>query len=384
MTAALSQPFSLRLDRDSSWLVLLAELLLAGLIGWGLLNLGADGSSWILGGMAAGAIAFYCYRSQFNPLAQPNRSARKLGQLLVGLTVGFSIQHSNLAALSSQIPVFIVLTLGLLVGGAAIGWLYSRLEKTDALTAILATTPGNIGVMASIAADYGKSAQLVSLVQLMRFTAITSLIPLFSDRAPSSAPQPSILALLDSGAATSPENWLWLGAVLLLAGFASRLGERLKLPVAALLCPLIVGAVFNSCINQIPCLPPVEFTLPTIATLIGQILLGITIGEYWGMKPTVGRLAIARATVPMLLTFLMGLATAAVARAITSWDWLTCLLVTAPGGSPEMIWIALNLGHDVEVVTAGHLVRLVAINLSLPLLVAIASRLDLSRIGTVE
>lgn len=31
-----------------------------------------------------------------------------------------------------------------------------------------------------------------------------------------------------------------------------------------------------------------------------------------------------------------------------------------------MIWIALSLNHDVEIVTAGHLIRLVAINAALP------------------
>ncbi|MEB3181090.1 MAG: AbrB family transcriptional regulator, partial [Nostocaceae cyanobacterium] len=46
----------------------------------------------------------------------------------------------------------------------------------------------------------------------------------------------------------------------------------------------------------------------------------------------------------------------------------TCLLMVAPGGSPEMILISLVLDHNVETVTAAHLVRLTAINLYLPLL----------------
>ena len=58
------------------------------------------------------------------------------------------------------------------------------------------------------------------------------------------------------------------------------------------------------------------------------------------------------------------------------WDWLTCLLVTAPGGSPEMIWISLALNHDVETVTTGHLMRLMIINLLLPLLVSLGRYID--------
>jgi hypothetical protein len=70
-----------------------------------------------------------------------------------------------------------------------------------------------------------------------------------------------------------------------------------------------------------------------------------------------------------------GLATI-LAMELTSWDWLTCLLVTAPGGSAEMILVALTLHHNVEIVTAGHLVRLIAINSSLPIWVYLFRRLD--------
>jgi uncharacterized protein len=63
------------------------------------------------------------------------------------------------------------------------------------------------------------------------------------------------------------------------------------------------------------------------------------------------------------------------ASSLTNWDWLTCLLVTAPGGSAEMILVALSLNHNVEIVTAGHLIRLLAINCSLPLWVFLFRRM---------
>ncbi|MGC8714772.1 MAG: AbrB family transcriptional regulator, partial [Leptodesmis sp.] len=128
--------------------------------------------------------------------------------------------------------------------------------------------------------------------------------------------------------------------------------------------------------NLLPWFPSVDFSLPTLLNLIGQILLGLTIGEYWGISPKLRKGAIVHALIPVLLTFLTGVMAAGLAMLLTSWDWLTCLLVTAPGGSPEMIWIALGLDRDVEIVTAGHLVRLIAINISLPILVSLAGSLD--------
>jgi len=359
------------------WMVV-AELLLAAVIGLGLLFLGSDGTSWILGGIAAGAIIMIVSRARFQIDATPNRTARKIGQLLVGLTVGFSVQHSDVGAIAGSIPVFVLLTGCLLVGSLGVAAIYTRLQKIDWLTAMLATTPGNIGVMASIAADYGSNPALVSLVQLVRFTLVTSAIPLLSNVAHPNDAWATLNNLTHHLIDTDINYLARLGSVLLIASLGVKVGETLKIPVPALMCPLVVGIGFNALVNAVPFLPPLDFNPPALLNLVGQILLGTTIGEYWGMNPKLGRFAIARATIPAGLTLLIGLGVATIAKFLTSWDWLTCLLVTAPGGSPEMIWIALTLNQDVELVTAGHLLRLIAINALLPFMVSIASSLDQS------
>ncbi|MBF2028763.1 MAG: AbrB family transcriptional regulator [Oscillatoriales cyanobacterium C42_A2020_001] len=360
----------MRLFSLTQLLMVLWELVLAAAIGLGLLFLGADGAAWILGGIVSGAIAFLISHQALNISVAPNRTARKIGQLLVGLTVGFSVQHSNLLALSTEIPLFLLLTGCLLLGGIVVAAMYARLEKTDLLTALLATTPGNIGVMASIAADYGSNPALVSLVQLMRFTLVTFAIPLLSNVTHPSDPWATLHALTQHPIDLHSWYLFWLVLVLLLAGMSVRVGALLRLPVPGLLCPLIVGIGFNTLFSAVPFFPVVDFNPPALLNLLGQILLGITIGEYWGMNPKLGTAAIARATIPAILTLVAGLSVAGIAKLLTSWDWLTCLLVTAPGGSPEMIWIALTLNQDVEVVTAGHLVRLIAINALLPLMIS--------------
>ncbi len=96
---------------------------------------------------------------------------------LVGLTVGASNTHGNLASVASGIPIFIFLTLFLLLSGSCIGYMYARLSKTNLLTAMLATVPGGVGIMAAIAADYNKNVSLVALVQAIRVTSVVVLIP---------------------------------------------------------------------------------------------------------------------------------------------------------------------------------------------------------------
>ncbi len=360
----------------STYFIIAIELLLAVCIGGALLTLGAGGGAWILGGIAAGALVFSIERNRTRRVLKPHHSARKIGQLLVGLTVGFSIQHSDLTLISTQLPVLLLLTLFLLSSGVGVGYLYSRVAKTDLLTGLLATTPGNIGVMASIAADYGRSPSLVSMVQLMRFTAITFIIPLISHVSQQTDAASVLLSLTHNTLSFQPVYLIWLVSLLTVAAIAVRLGTRLRIPVAGLLCAIAVGTGFNALFNLLPWFPGVNFSLPPLLNLIGQILLGLTIGEYWGLSPRLRKGAIVYALIPVLLTFLTGVMAAGLAMLLTSWDWLTCLLVTAPGGSPEMIWIALGLNRNVEIVTAGHLVRLIAINISLPILVSLAGYVD--------
>lgn len=354
-------------------LVIAIELGIAFLCSCGLVRLGAAGGSWILGGILAGAIVAYLQRSHSQTSLQPNRTARKIGQMLVGLTVGFSLPQSHLPTLSAQLPVFVVLTLGLLGISGLIGYLYSRLEPTDLLTAVLATVPGNIGVMASIAADCGRDTALVSLVQLMRFTTVIFLVPIAAG-VPSSHDLGATLTSLSPD--FSIVNLPYLGllvAILILTQFVVQVGSWFKVPMAAFLGAILVGLLVDMGLNAISIGLTTnlgQFNLPPSLNLMGQILLGITIGEYWGISPKVNKSTIVHATVPVTLTFMASLAAAGLAWMVTDWDWLTCLLVTAPGGSPEMILIALTLHQNVEVVTIGHLVRLLFINLFLPAIVS--------------
>lgn len=356
--------------------LLAIEISIAMVSGWGLAMLGVKGGAWILGGIVGGAIAFGLYRTHWYHQAKPNRNARKAGQILIGLTIGFTVQSSHFTELSSSLPAFGFLALCLVFFGTVIGYLYYHLESTDLLTAWLATVPGNIGVMASLAADYGRNTALVSLVQLLRFTAIILVVPLFAP-IPVSAAHANVWASFE----LESDSFSWqflslLSLVLLTAVFAARLGDRYKVPVAAFICAIAVGIGFNPLLTSLPLMSGTNFHFPSLLTLLGQILLGITIGEYWGTRPKLNRASLGAAIVPVCLTFLAGLICASIAKLITPWDWLTCILVTAPGGSPEMIWIALALHQHVEIVTVGHLVRLILINSSLPFLVSLAVYLE--------
>jgi membrane AbrB-like protein len=357
-------------------IILCLEMLVALPLGWALTKLHFGGISWIFGGIAAGTAILQACRVFYNYAPKPNRTARKVGMGLVGLTVGASNANSNVMGLASGIPIFILLTLFLLLCGVGIGYIYSRLSKTNILTAMLATVPGGVGVMSSIAADYNRNVTLVALVQAIRVTSVVLLIPFIARTSVSNSgnlpPLPIQGVLIDF----APLQLELLGVILLLTGMIVYLAIVLNIPAGDFFGALVLGATFNSLLHYLHLASDISFHPPLLVNIIGQMLLGITIGEYWGEKPNFGKRTVGYALMSVAMTLVAGAIAAIIATQLTSWDWLTCLLVTAPGGSAEMILVSLALNHNVEVVTTGHLIRLIAINSSLPLWLFLFRRLD--------
>lgn len=373
---------SIRFHPSLKYTFIATELAIASVVGIVLTALGLGGAAWILGGMVAGTITTMVYRFSQKHSIQPNRKARKVGQAIVGLAIGLSLQQSYLGTIVAHAPALIGLPFYLMIGSGLIGLLYSRLEKTDLLTALLATTPGNISVMPSLAADYGKNPALVSLVQLLRFTSVICIMPMIANLT-LAHPSTNRLATFFSQLQTiSLRDTLLSILMLLITGAVVYWGRFLKIPILAFLGAIAVGLAADSLPLLLPVLGPDDLQLPLVFKLVGQVLLGITIGEYWGISSPLKWGSVIRAFVPVSLMFGITLIAASLIQRMTDWNWLTCLLLAAPGGSPEMIWIAVTLGQDEEVITAGHLLRLILINFSLPFLVALGSTLGYQKLGS--
>nr|WP_238993837.1 AbrB family transcriptional regulator [Calothrix sp. PCC 6303] len=356
--------------------VLFLELLLALPFGLILTRLKIGGMSWLFGGIGAGIVILQACRIFYGYTSKPNRHARQIGMMLVGLTIGFSNAGANFSHIASGIPVFVFLTLFLLISGSCIGYTYSRLSQTNILTSMLATVPGGVGVMAAIAADYGKNVTLVALVQVIRVTCVVLLIPLIARVYGVTYVSPQRIFNPANLLNIEPAYLAILLVLFLICSLVLKLAVKIKLPAAYLFSALVVGLFFNNLLEMLPMFGYSSFHPPQLISIIGQTLLGITIGEYWGEKPAFGKKSIFYAIISTIMTLTAGAIASLIAMQLTTWDWLTCLLVTAPGGATEMILVALTMDHNVEIVTVGHLVRLIAINCSLPLWIYLFRRLD--------
>ncbi|MBE9227933.1 AbrB family transcriptional regulator [Phormidium sp. LEGE 05292] len=323
------------------------------------------GIAWIFGGIAAGALTIYTSRFTKWEI-KPHPIARKIGQALVGTTIGFSITNGNLEAVYSELPTFLFLTLFIMITGVFTGWFFSKVSRTNIFTAMLATTPGGVGIMSSFAAEYNKDVSLVSLVQVIRVTSVVIIIPILA-RSLANSNGTSVSSFIKNLFPTDTLSLLLLIILLICTFLVVQLAKKWQIPTPFFFGALLVGISFSYCLNLVPFLDEINFTPPYLVNLIGQALLGISIGESWGNNPKIKKRTIFYALIPVSLTIVAGFIAAGFATLLTPWDWLTCMLVTAPGGAAEMILVALSLNHNVEVVTAGHLIRLIALNASLPL-----------------
>lgn len=346
-------------------LVILGELGVALALGVGLASLGLRGVSWMFAGIVAGVALPWLLHSWQGVAQRPLPQVRALGQMLVGVAVASTVSSTDWGALQRLIPGFLGLTFLTLSQCLGIGLLYARWSGTNRLAAILATMPGIAAVITSLAADYTREVSRVAVVQVLRLTTIILLVPFFArwvaGRPAVTPPSPWMTGLGEAHWA----SWGLLAGALAVGGLGAWGAQRLRWPAGA-----FVGALGGTLLwtwGLAWLRPAVHWVCPPVVQMLGQVLLGTVIGEYWALEPVLEWSVLLQALIPVGLTVTAGLGTAWVAWVLTPWDWLTCWLVTVPGGATEMVLVALALDQDVDLVTAGHLLRLVVLNTAIPL-----------------
>lgn len=317
---------------------------------------------WVLTGLAVGWIATAAFR-RVSDLQAPNASTRQVGQVLVGVALGPVLAKQSMGEALVYLPLLLAAVVVVLAGSVAIARGYSRRCRVGGMTAGLATLPGGIGIMASVAAEAGGAPALVALVQGVRVAFVVSAIP--------------AIILLGGGAAGGAEEvpevlpdsaagYVVWAAMIAAAFVASRAARRLHVPVASLLGPMALGIAVALAVRlALPAAEPLE--LPYVHAVIGQALLGITVGEYLAQDSRTPRRAVLGGFAGVLATFVLSLVVAVGLYILTPWSFLTCVLMMAPGGAPEMIVLAAATPSELHLVVVAQMTRQIAVNALMPL-----------------
>ncbi|HJE57271.1 MAG TPA: AbrB family transcriptional regulator [Nocardiopsis listeri] len=316
---------------------------------------------WVISGIAAGWSVCRSMRWA-GRRAEPSHRVRTLGQAMVGAALGPALAVQDFAGTAAHLPAVFLGLLLILVGSVIIARLYARWTGTDRLTAGLATLPGGLAIMPSVAVEHGRPPTLIAMIQASRLTVVICAVPLLAPflGEVNEAPVTELLHL-----PTGIGGWVFWIVLLVLAPLAAMAGRRLRVPVPALLGPMFAAIVFTVAL-RVGGVDVAFLQVPFLQEVVGQVFLGLTVGEYLAQRARHSARQILGGLLGVAGTFVLALVLAAVMTPLTPWSFMTCLLVVAPGGAPEMVVVAAAVDADLHVVVLAQTVRQVAVNALMP------------------
>ncbi|WP_164657757.1 AbrB family transcriptional regulator [Tropicibacter sp. Alg240-R139] len=268
---------------------------------------------------------------------------------VLGIAVGSAITVD----LMMKLPDMSV-TLGIMVAYivliAIIGVpFFTRVCGFDRVTAYFSAMPGGLQDMILFGQEAGGNVRALSLIHVTRVLVIVSIAPFVLTEFYGV----SLTGAVGAPVGDIPPAQLVLMVVIAIAGWQG--GERLGLFGAAILGPLILGAVATL-------LGILTFRPPAEAIFVAQFVIGMGLGvSYTGITASELRHIVLSgiAFVIVLAVMAAGITQGVVAMGLA--DPVEAFLAFSPGGQAEMTVLALAVGADLGFVVLHHLVRMVVV-----------------------
>lgn len=326
---------------------------LVGWLGWKLhLPL-----SWLLGPLVVTAIFSIAGAPVFAPLY-----GRRLGQLLIGASVGLQLTAPVLTSLVEWFPVMAAMAIGSILLASFLSSGFATIEKLDRKTAFFATIPGGLSEMANIAVKAGGRPEPVVVTQTFRVALVVFMIPpllmLFAEDVDLTA---------WSEVTAVPYQWLPVVIATGAVGAVVLRGVRFQ-------NPWMLGSLLA--VAGLAATGVVDGRMPPSLIVLAQILLGIVIGARFkgDILHRLARLCLVGALFTVVLTIAIACVVASLA-ATFDFDFASVMLGAAPGGFAEMVVTSQVLHLNVALVTGFHIIRSLIINGLAPQIFEILNKL---------
>jgi uncharacterized protein len=296
-------------------------------------------------------------------------------QILLGMLVGFRMTREELregahALLPASLLAAFIISVS--VGAALVA---VPLTSLDPVTALFAAAPGGLTEMTAVGASFGADGAAVASVQLVRVLLAVAVVDVILQRLGHKDDEP------DSGGESeseggdreqddSPDWWaeykkdLKNLAVAAPWGIVGGLiGIATSLPAGGIIGALVCSAAFRLLVDR-P-VPVEKFQLGVQA--ISGVVIGLGVsGNFLGQILQVAGAGALIISTQMVLWFVMSW----LLVKFFKYDLPTATLAPSPGAISAVISTADEAGADPVVVTFIHLVRLNAVIIVVPLLVA--------------
>jgi membrane AbrB-like protein len=293
----------------------------------------------------------------------PPRWAVVAAQAVIGATLGAYFELAPLTALGGRwLPVGLVVA-GTLAVSLLAGMLVAAATELDPPTALLGLVAGGASGIVTLSDELGADARLVAVMQYTRVLVVVLLAPLvtaFALGEGGGATGGGVAGAADAGVAGK------LAYTAAACGAGLLVARRLRVPAAALLGPLAVGAALTA------------IELPSGAGVPGllQDLAFAVIGVQVGLRFTPATVRRAGRLLPVVLAAVMAIVglcagLAAVLAALAGVPFADAYLATTPGGIYAVLATAVGVGADTTFVTAVQALRMLIMVIAAPPLVRV-------------
>jgi len=276
------------------------------------------------------------------------RPLRRIGQWVIGISLGLYFTPQVAASLLGHWPLVVLAVVWALALGAVGCWVLQRFAAVDLASAWFGAAIGGAADMVNLAERHQAQSAVVSTVHSLRVVLVVLTVPFALQWLGFAVHTPD---------ASQARAFSLLGLLALLAGSgtAAWLLQRLHVPNAWVLGPMLFALLFT--VQEIHL-----STLPHSISWAGQLCIGWSLGSNY--HPQFFRRAPRLAWVVTLFTLGMlalCMALAWFAARIVHLPFAALLLGLAPGGIAEMTLTARALDISVPLVTAMHIVRMLAV-----------------------
>ncbi|HEV7187512.1 MAG TPA: AbrB family transcriptional regulator [Blastococcus sp.] len=314
----------------------------------------------LFGGLLAGLVRVLGFRRR---VAVP-APALAAAQAVVGVSLGSLIDLATLRTVAANwLPVLLV-TVGTLLLSLLAGLILRLQPGISPVTGAFALIAGGASGIIVMARELGADERMVAVLQYLRVLLIVVLMPVVAAGLYGASP--------GSGSGAGEGGPGWLAGLLFTVGcgvVGLVVGRRLRLPVAALLGPMVLAAVVD--LSGLGHGAQVPAAIGVAAFLVIGLQVGVSFTR--DSLATIGR------ALPLALTVILGLIVAsaglgAVLAAATGASALDGYLATTPGGLYAVLATATDSGADTTFVLAVQVLRLFVMLLSAPLVARVLRR----------
>lgn len=283
---------------------------------------------------------------------------REYALMIAGYGIGSTFTADTWRNFLAEVVGVAESTVVILAASIALAFVTAKIARENLKSCIMGMLPGGMTLsMLLCEEDKEINPNVVMVMQIIRLLGVVISVPFLVIWLLNAQVTGSSVALPNHGGV----HWLVFVPLSILGCF---IAKKIHMPTPRLLGPILATAAFAVYSNGVQ---PVPFWLMAPAQ--------VSIGLFMGMQLDAERILKTKKMVPFILVgtallIVVSIGMANVLSARYGFSLVTAFLAMAPGGIAEMSLAGMSMGENVSVILTYQLVRVLAINIFIPPLLA--------------